>query len=344
MSGIAGIIRLDGAPVAPGDIEAMLATMARRGPDRRRGWCEGNAAFGQALLATTPEAVAEIQPWVHPDSGCVVVSDSRLDNRPELLHALEIRHATPDEIGDGELLHAAWQRWGERCAEQLLGDFAFAIWDPRNQKLFCARDVMGVRPFYYHYAPGRLFAFASETDALLTLRDVPTAIDEGRIADALVSELEGIDKTSTFYQAIVRLPPAQTLRLENGRLRLREYWHPLMHRLVGASRLRSGMDRSATRPTAAGRASPPAQLAARWLDVERWARLFFSRRIGQRPPARGGSWTAANLLRDQFAGGVSGNPRRTLDASSSRNRRDDHRHAIVGPADPGLAHEPRSSW
>jgi asparagine synthase (glutamine-hydrolysing) len=227
MSGIAGIINLDGAPVAHDAVDTMLTTMARRGPDRRRSWRGANAGLGQALLATTPEATAEIQPWIHADSGCVVISDSRLDNRPELLRALDIQYASADGIGDGELLHAAWQRWGNDCADRLLGDFAFAIWDPRNRRLFCARDVMGVRPFYYHCVPGRLFVFASEARAILSQPGVPLEIDEGRIADALVPLLEGINKTCTFYKHIVRLPPAHTLTLDGGQSRVRKYWEPV---------------------------------------------------------------------------------------------------------------------
>ena len=227
MSGIAGIIRLDGAPVAIADIESMLAPMQRRGPDRKRATCVGNAGFGQALLATTPEALAEPQPWVHPDSGCMVVSDSRLDNRPQLLEALGLDPRQVDRVGDGELLHAAYQRWGAGCADRLLGDFAFAIWDPRQQILLCGRDIMGVRPLYFHHAPGRLFVFASDTDALLALPEVPCRVNEGRIADALVQELEGIDRTSTFFLDIARLPPARTLLLAAGHVTQEEYWNPL---------------------------------------------------------------------------------------------------------------------
>lgn len=227
MSGIAGIIGLDGAPSESSQIEAMLATMVHRGPDRQRSWHSGNSALGQVLLATTPEARAEAQPWVHPDSGCVLVSDSRFDNRPELLASLGLRHARPDDIGDGELLHAAWRRWGEECALHLLGDFAFVVWDPANQSLFCARDVMAVRPFYYHHVPGRLFAFASEARALLSLRQVPRDIDYGRVADALVGELEGIDATSTFYTSLRRLAPAHVMTVTRSKSSLRRYWNVL---------------------------------------------------------------------------------------------------------------------
>jgi asparagine synthase (glutamine-hydrolysing) len=233
MSGIAGIIRLD-ANTATG-LPAMLHAMARRGPDRQAQWCEGNAGFGQALLATTREALAERQPWAHPDSGCVVVSDSRLDNRPQLLRELGIGRPA-DEVGDGELLHAAWQRWGEGCAERLRGDFAFAIWKPAAQELFLARDPMGVRPLAFHFEPGRRFVFASTADAVIAQGEVPTELDEGRIADALIMVTEGIDQTSTFYTAVQRLPPAHWLRLCNGALARQCYWRPITDRPNGLPR------------------------------------------------------------------------------------------------------------
>jgi len=205
----------------------MLAPLHRRGPDRQRGWQENNAGLGQTLLATTPEALAETQPWVCKESGCVVVSDSRLDNRLELAEALGLVQRPVDMLGDAELLHAAWQRWDAACVNHLLGDFAFAIWDPRRQYLFCARDPMGVRPLYIHFSAGRLFAFASQPDALLALPQIPAELNEGRILDSLVNPLEGIDKTSTFFRCIERLPPAQVLTLRDGQLAIRPYWKPV---------------------------------------------------------------------------------------------------------------------
>lgn len=229
MSGIAGLIEIDGQPAQRDRIEAMLREMRRRGPDRSQVWLAGNAALGQVLLATTPEAIAEQQPWVHPQSRCVVVSDSRLDNRPELLHRLGLE-GNADIIGDGELLHAAWQRWDHGCADQLRGDFAFAIWDPSQQRLFCARDPMGVRPFYLHHAPGKRIVFASSADAVLAHGGIDRTLDEGRIADALIGETEGIDATCTFFRHVQRLPPAHTLEWQDGALRKRKYWHPLQDR------------------------------------------------------------------------------------------------------------------
>ncbi|WP_240906276.1 asparagine synthase-related protein [Thermomonas sp. HDW16] len=209
----------------------MLATLQRRGPDGSHAWRGENAALGRTLLVTTPESRIP-QPWQHSQTGCVVVSDSRLDNRLQLLRALGI-NGHPDTIGDGELLHAAWQHWGRDCANRLRGDFAFALWDPREHRLFCARDPMGVRPFYLHHRPGQLIAFASSADAVLAHGGIDRNLDEGRIADALIGETEGIDATRTFFLSVQRLPPAHTLEWHDGRLRQDKYWHPLQDQLTG---------------------------------------------------------------------------------------------------------------
>ncbi|OLE18994.1 MAG: asparagine synthetase B, partial [Cyanobacteria bacterium 13_1_40CM_2_61_4] len=123
---------------------------------------------------------------------------------------------------DAELILQAYARWGERCPEHLLGDFAFALWDARRGLLFCARDHFGVKPFYYHYRPGRLFAFASEIKGLLVLSEVPRRLNETRVADYLVPLLE--DKEITFYEEIVRLPPAHRIAVTREGVRIDQYW------------------------------------------------------------------------------------------------------------------------
>ncbi|OQC17491.1 asparagine synthase-related protein [Candidatus Skiveiella danica] len=236
MSGIAGLIQFDGEPVPASGVARMLGKLGRRGPDRQTMHCDGNTGFAQALLATTPEANVETQPWIHPGSGCVVVSDSRLDDRPKLLRELGIIRPAND-VGDGELLHAAWQRWGTQCADRLRGDFAFAIWNPRQQTLYAARDPMGVRPFVFHFVAGKRFVFGSTVEAVLAQGDVPAQMDEGRIADALFGETEGIDLTTTFYRAVQKLPPASWLLVKStGGIQQQRYWWPVGDRPVGLPR------------------------------------------------------------------------------------------------------------
>jgi asparagine synthase (glutamine-hydrolysing) len=165
------------------------------------------------------------QPFRHAETGCVITADARLDNRDELLCSLDLE-VRDSCIGDGKLILLAYLKWGENSLDRLLGDFAFAIWDPRNLKLFCARDHFGMRPLNYHYYSGQRFVFASDPHAILWLPQVPCRINEGRIADFLVPELERIDFTSTFYEDIYRLPPGHKVVVTANGMEISEYWKP----------------------------------------------------------------------------------------------------------------------
>jgi asparagine synthase (glutamine-hydrolysing) len=223
MSGICGVLRLDGQTADPAQLRAMTALLERRGPDGTHDFIDGPVGLGHCLLATTPEALHETLPFSDPASGCCITADVRLDNRDQLLPALGL-DAESRVIGDGELILRAWLHWGEACLEHLLGDFAFAIWDPRQQRLFAARDQMGMRQLIHCHVPGKLFAFATEPRALLQLAELPHRINEGRIADYIEDYLEPIDFTSTFFEELYRLPPAHCLSVDAGGLQIRRYW------------------------------------------------------------------------------------------------------------------------
>ncbi|MFM7378983.1 MAG: asparagine synthase-related protein, partial [Erythrobacter sp.] len=222
MSGICAVLRLDGQPARTPELAPVLAHLAPRGPDRSALAELGAAALGHALNATTPEALIEPMPWRHAESGCVISADVRLDNRAELIAALGIVTAGR-VVGDGELICAAYLKWGLDSPERLLGDFAFALWDPRAHRLFAARDKVGMRQLIYHHQPGKLFACATDADALLRHPDVPCRANRARVADYL-EQLEAIDYHSTFFEGLERLPPAHSLTIENGALQLRRYW------------------------------------------------------------------------------------------------------------------------
>ena len=220
MSAIAGLYRLDGRPVPPVELEGMLGALAHRGPHGRNAWQDGTAGLVHAMLWTTAESQQEHLPWVHPSNLLVITADARLDNRGELVALLSLADA--ENLGDSAIILAAYDRWGDQCPEKLLGDFAFAIWDNSKKILFCARDHLGVKPFYYYHRPNGLFAFASEIKALLTLSDMPRRLNELRIADYLTGNLE--DKAITSYRDILRLPPAHCLTINRSGARMREYW------------------------------------------------------------------------------------------------------------------------
>ena len=158
MSGIFGIINLDGTPVNKPDLQCMAATLQRRGPDATGIWHEGPVGLGHTMLWTTPESLHECPPVHNQRGDLVITADVRLDNRDDLIDALGLRGRSAGGIGDQALILHAYDKWGEDCPTKLLGAFAFAIWDQPNQTLFCARDHFGIKPLIYHETPGRFFA------------------------------------------------------------------------------------------------------------------------------------------------------------------------------------------
>ncbi len=152
----------------------------------------------------------------------VLTADARLDNREELIGGLGLDDRPPGEITDSQLILAAYERWGEDCPKHLVGDFAWVIWDGRQQTLFAARDHFGAKPFYYYFDQDRILVFASEIQAILAVPGVPRQLNEVMVADYLLPRFD--DQTITFYQGILRLPPAHCLRYGPGGVKTWSYW------------------------------------------------------------------------------------------------------------------------
>ena len=167
-----------------------------------------------------------------PTAGLALAADARLDDRDGLCASLAIPVAERRRLGDEQLILRAWLRWGEDCPRQLLGDYAFALWDARRRLLFCARDHAGARPFYYAL-PKDGFVFASAVEAVLAAPDVGDALDEGAVATYLASP--HCSDARTFFAAVRKLPPGHGLCVEwtsaaNGatrrQTRLARHWRP----------------------------------------------------------------------------------------------------------------------
>jgi asparagine synthase (glutamine-hydrolysing) len=222
MSGIALVLHLDGRKSKPADLAPMLAELARRGPDGEGVSCDGPAGLGHRLLASTPEAAVEKMPFLHPQSGCHITGHIRLDNREALLTQFNLQ-GTGRTFGDGELTLLAWLRWGEDCTAHFLGDFAFAIWDPRQNRIFAARDQMGMRQLIYRHQPHQIFACATSARAVVRAPRMKPQLNETRLAEAMI-DFEYSSLTSTLYKDVFRLPPAHCLTVDERGLRIWQYW------------------------------------------------------------------------------------------------------------------------
>lgn len=200
-------------------IQRLASAIAHRGGDGSGEWRDTNAAMVHTALHTTAHATIERQPFTSAHA-LVVVADARIDNRAELL--TELRGVSADD-GDAAFIAAAYEAWGEQCVKKLDGDFSFALWDGSRRTLFCARDASGVKPLVYCFVPGKLFAFASEVQALLRLDEVPKTLDEKRIAEFILVRFDNDE--ATFHREIKRLPGGCSLRFDR-QPRITRYWEP----------------------------------------------------------------------------------------------------------------------
>lgn len=224
MSSIFGIFNRDGTTPDPGAIEAMRKAHEYWAPDAEGVWSEGPVALGHCMLWNTPESHLEDQPTVahEGDAAMVITADTRLDNRGELAEIFSLDSAELARTSDVDLLMMAWQKWGESCPEHLLGDFVFVIWDSRSQSLFCVRDHVGIRHFYY-YLTDQIFAFSSDIRVLITLQQIPRDLDPKAVAIYL-TEGELLSPDLTFLKAVKKFPAASFLTLTCSELKRHSYW------------------------------------------------------------------------------------------------------------------------
>lgn len=222
MSGITGIVNLDGRPVDRDLLQRMANAIAHRGPDGIACWIGGSVGLGHLMLHTTPESLQEKQPLLHEGGTLCLTLDGRVDNREELRAALESKGLVLRTDTDAELVLRAYECWGEDCPKHIIGDFAFAIWNGRDRTLFCARDPVGIRAFYY-MLDGAAFTFSTELRPLLDIPSHQRKPNLGMLGEYLSDKVTNLQET--LYQGILRLPPAHQLVLKDGALRLTRYFH-----------------------------------------------------------------------------------------------------------------------
>ncbi len=225
MSAIAATYALDGRPATPAPIEEMLAAMSYRALDGTSVFPGDRVAMGVAKMVITPEEGREDQPLISARTGCVLVSDARLDDRRTLMSLLGIDPKS--EPTDAELILLAYERWGLDALSRLLGDFAFVLWDPRRLQLICARDTSGQRALFYVLSAG-VFYVASEIHPLLRVTGIPVEPNEERIRNFLTPfEMFANEKQyeDTFYKGVYSVEAGSALVVKPSSLVKTRYWN-----------------------------------------------------------------------------------------------------------------------
>lgn len=224
MCGIAGELRLDGQKPDLAIIERMKAQLVRRGPDGEGSYCDGPIALGHRRLAIIDLSERARQPMLDETIGLALVFNGTIYNHPELRATLQGLGHRFISSSDTEAILRAYAQWGEACVEKLHGMFAFAIWDRRAQRLFCARDRLGIKPFYYCLTDQH-FRFASNTQALLAGGGIDTGIDAVALHHQLTLHAV-VPAPRTILKGIRKLAPGTTLTIDaQGQCNTRQYWH-----------------------------------------------------------------------------------------------------------------------
>ena len=224
MAGVlCGVYYRNKEETAVGVIDAMLASLPGQGRAERIDLDERELSFGyRELWAHTADAVPP-SVWCTA-RGLSVVADVRLDNRVELLNTLGVVEPEKSVMTDAELILCAYERWGEECPRHLYGDYAFALWDSAKRLLYCARDALGVRPFFYSRVPGGQFVFASDIKAVLAAPSTEDDLDEAEATVYLMGQPMGVG--GTFFRSVRSLPPGYCIVVGTETERLLRWWHP----------------------------------------------------------------------------------------------------------------------
>jgi asparagine synthase (glutamine-hydrolysing) len=214
MCGLAGVVDLERPPDRAAT-ERMLDELAHRGPDGRGVFAADGVCLGHLRLAILDLSDAGLQPM--QDGELQLLHNGEIYNYIELRDELRAHGHRFSTGTDSEVILAAYREWGEDCVERFNGMWAFVIWDASRRTLFCSRDRLGVKPFYYRLDGDRL-AFASEPWPLArgraNLGPVRAYLEHGYLD-------QGED---TFFDGVLRLLPGHSLTFGPGGLRRRRYW------------------------------------------------------------------------------------------------------------------------
>jgi asparagine synthase (glutamine-hydrolysing) len=220
MCAIGGLIDTRGRAVDQKTISRMMHTQAHRGPDGTGVYTDGNIGLGHCRLSIIDLSDAGTQPMHSADGRYTLVFNGEIYNYKELRKELGKRAWKGSS--DSEVLLAAYEKWGASCVKKFNGIFAFAIWDKKKKELFCARDHVGVKPFYYSFNNGR-FIFASEIKGVLAA-GVRAKPNESYMYDFLTHGYYHHRSAKTFFDGIAQLPQGHTLLLTKKGLEIRPFW------------------------------------------------------------------------------------------------------------------------
>ena len=226
MCGICGQLRFDNQTVKSADLTTMMQKVSRRGADDSGQWINANVGFGHQRLSIIDLSNHAHQPMVDKALNLMLVFNGTIYNYKSLRADLIKRGYRFFSHSDTEVIIKAYDFWGEDCVRHLDGMFAFCLWD--EDKLFVARDRMGIKPLYFNLS-NKAFSFASNTQALVAI-----GVDSSINSVALQQQLSlhaVVPAPNTILNGVKKIKPATTLSIDSkGKITEKTYWQPTARR------------------------------------------------------------------------------------------------------------------
>ncbi len=216
MCGICGFTWRD-----EGLVSKMNDAITHRGPDQDGVYAAEGISLGHRRLSIIDLSDHGRQPMQNEDGNVQLAFNGEIYNYRDLRPALEQKGHVFASDTDSEVIIHAYEEYGADCLGKLRGMFAFAIWDATKQRLFVARDRIGIKPLYYYYHAGQLI-FASEIKSILENPSVPRDLNHQALYDYIGFEF--VPAPATMFRNIMKLPAGHHLTHEKGDIRIERYW------------------------------------------------------------------------------------------------------------------------
>ncbi len=220
MCGIAGFAEKNNADKET--LEKMMDVIIHRGPDGSGEYVDDTVALGHRRLSII-DLEGGKQPMENEDGTIVCIFNGEIYNYQPLRQQLQEQGHVFSTHSDTEVLLHGYEEWGEGMLNKLRGMFSFAIWDKKEQTLFCARDFFGIKPFYYYEKDG-LLLFGSEIKSFLQHPKFEKKLNRSQLELYLTFQYSPGE--NTFFEGVKKLLPAHCLTWKDGKVSIRRYWQP----------------------------------------------------------------------------------------------------------------------
>jgi len=223
MCGIAGIFNYHSTNErsVEQNIRRMLSVIRHRGPDESGMYLGDNIGLGSVRLSII-DIKSGGQPISDDSQNYWIVYNGEIFNYKELRTEIEKKGIRLKTHCDTEVVVQMYAMYGAKCLHQFNGQFAFCIWDKKNQELFLARDRVGIRPLFY-WNENNSFAFCSEIKGLFTLSDIDRTISAEGLSQVFTYWTTLSPNTS--FEKVYELPPGHSMVVSKNKIKIEKYWN-----------------------------------------------------------------------------------------------------------------------